>query len=78
MSTDYFHILYSVSFWNDGHTTPLITPFLPNLLRPNLLRPKVEPFYQLENGLSRWKCSTYGSRLRGTELLYLPARRLSR
>ncbi len=39
---------------------PLLTPFLPNLLRPNLLRPMVEPFYQPGNGLSRWKSSTYG------------------
>ena len=43
-----------------GIVRPLLTPLLPDLLRPNMLRPKVEPFYQLENGLSRWKCSTYG------------------
>ena len=51
-------IFYSWPVQNSGHTTPFVTPFLPNLLRPNLLRPKVEPFYQLESGLSRWKPST--------------------
>ena len=55
-----FDILSSRSMQNGGHSTPFVTPFLPNLLRPNLLRPMVEPFYQPGNGLSRWKYSTDG------------------
>ena len=38
-----FDILSSRSMQNGGHTTPFVTPLLPNIVRPNLLRPNDRP-----------------------------------